>query len=400
MDEEPEEFAKLLESHYESDEPWPMVFLARDTKGTIRLLHSIAQVPMKPSPNAPASTWYNKWVAFANTSTLLRPCPCVLKNDFLGPHSYITQDADAANALAPGDFGKAIQGTNTEDLSTTPAICPLLPQWAEKFLALDALPVAEVLVTLRLICSELEDQDESIDKTTHLEIKNYAYSLLYKAGSGRGQAVSVALSPSFPDETFDSWALTHLAKTFPNRTTQPMGRHPTRPIPSGWQPLPRPVAPAQQSPRPVAPAQQPPRPRPWTPISLQPLKRWQRNWPQRPSQRRTRPNPTSGPPTLEPATKSGHAAQSTPSTPSSRAWPKHPNMRSAPMRETSSRNSHYRKTPSSGSPQAKNSSTASSAEATRLPYPPPHRNGTEDSPPWPSSRGRSKTLPNSGSNAT
>jgi hypothetical protein len=201
LDEEPEEFAELLKSHYKLDEPWPMVFLARDTKGTICLLHSIAQVPMKPPPDTPASTWYNKWVAFANTPTLLRPCPCVLKNNFLGPHSYITQDAEAANALAPGDFGKAIQGINPEDLSTTPAICLLLPQWAEKFLALDALTVTKVLVTLRLICSKLEDQDKSIDKT-HPEIKNYAYSLLYKAVSGRGQAVLVALSPSFPDETF------------------------------------------------------------------------------------------------------------------------------------------------------------------------------------------------------
>jgi hypothetical protein len=214
LEEEPEEFAELLRSHYESNKPWPMVFLAGDTKGIICLLHSIAQVPTKPSPDAPASTWYNKWVAFANTPTLLRPCPCVLKNDFLGPHSYITQDADAANALALGDFGKAIQGTNSEDLSKTPTICLLLPQWAGKFLALDALPAAEVLLTLRLICSELEDQDESIDKTQP-EIKNYAYSLLYKAASGRGQAVSVALSPSFPNETFDSLALTHLAKTFP-----------------------------------------------------------------------------------------------------------------------------------------------------------------------------------------
>jgi hypothetical protein len=214
LDEEPEEFAELLENHYESAEPWPMVFLARDTKGTIRLLHSIAQVPMKPSPDAPASTWYNKWVAFANTLTILRPCPCVLKNDFLGPHSYINQDDEAANALAPEDFGKAIQGTNPEDRANTPAICPLLPQWAEQFLELDALTVAEVLVTLRRICNELDERDDSIDKT-HPEIKNYAYSLLYKAASGRGQAVSVALSPSFPDETFESWSLTHLAKTFP-----------------------------------------------------------------------------------------------------------------------------------------------------------------------------------------
>jgi hypothetical protein len=214
LDEEPEEFAELLDDHFESDEPWPMVFLARDAKGTIRLLHSIAQVPVKPSPDAPASAWYNKWVAFANTPTLLRPCPCVLKNDFLGPHFYICQDEEAANALAPGDFGKATQGTNPDDRVTTPAICPLLPQWAEKFLALDTLTVAEVLVTLRMICNDLEAHDETIDPT-HPEIKNYAYSLLYKGASGRGQAVSVALSPSFPDEIFESWALTHLAKTFP-----------------------------------------------------------------------------------------------------------------------------------------------------------------------------------------
>jgi hypothetical protein len=140
------------DSMQRSQRAWPMVFLARDTKGTIRLLHSIAQVPIKPSPDAPACAWYNKWVAFANTPTLLRPCPCVLKNDFLGPHSYryISRDADAANALAPDGFGKATQGTKPDDRLTTPAICPLLPQWAEKLLPLDTLTVTDVLVTGRL----------------------------------------------------------------------------------------------------------------------------------------------------------------------------------------------------------------------------------------------------------
>jgi hypothetical protein len=97
------------------------------------------------------------------------------------------------------------------------------------------------------------------------------------------------------DETFDSWALTHLTKTFPGLDHPAHGSASNTAHPFG----------AQQPPWPVAPAQQPPHPRPWTPVSLQPLKHWQRNWPQRPSQRWTRPHPTSGPPTLEPATKPG-----------------------------------------------------------------------------------------------
>jgi hypothetical protein len=105
-----------------------MIFQACDAKGTICLLHSIAQVPIKASPDAPASPWYNKWVAFANTPMLPQLCPYVLKNNFLGPHSYVSQDAEAANALAPGDFGKATQGTNPDNRLTTPSICPSLPE--------------------------------------------------------------------------------------------------------------------------------------------------------------------------------------------------------------------------------------------------------------------------------
>jgi hypothetical protein len=63
LDKEPEESAELIDNHFESDKAWAMVSLARDTKGTIGMLHSIAQTPTKPSPGAPASAWYNKMKA-------------------------------------------------------------------------------------------------------------------------------------------------------------------------------------------------------------------------------------------------------------------------------------------------------------------------------------------------
>jgi hypothetical protein len=105
-----------------------------------------------------------------------------------------------ANGLDPVDFRKVLQGTNTNKRLMTPALyTPLLLQWEEMILALGDLTISNILVMLWTICNELEQQDKIMAPThTHTQIKNYDYSLLYKAWTRRpaGSIGSLAKAPT------------------------------------------------------------------------------------------------------------------------------------------------------------------------------------------------------------